>query len=139
MIRRAPLLLTAALVLPFGLVGGRAHAAPLGQGCSAAGYSHNSVACMVVPAKGKFTITIPGEKDKLKGSGSTSTAKTQLTVIRVPPPVSSKGGYGLRLRSTGKFKPLHLSSGSLWQYDASKNSLVKAGAVKAAGIYQVVH
>src|SRR5438270_7108494 len=107
-----------ALALPGGGIAG-AHAASLQAACKAAGYSHNKVVCAVVPAKGTFTIKVPGKSTKVKGKGTSKTAGTQITVIRVPPPVSSRGGFGLRLRATGKFSALTISSGKLFKYNAS--------------------
>ena len=65
----------------------------------------------------KLQLTIL--RDTLKGKGSKTTAGTQITLIRVPPPVAAKGGYGLRVRASGHFSGLHVSSGSLFLYVAA--------------------
>jgi hypothetical protein len=117
---------------------GSALAAPAAAGCAPAGYSNTGVQCIVVPAHGSFSMKIAGTRASLRGTGSAATARTQITVLKVPAPVRSKGGFGLRLRATGTFNPLTVSPGKTYAYNASKNKLSAIKSIKAAGLYQVI-
>lgn len=135
---RASALFTLALVLPTAGVPFDAHAATARAGCAPAGYSHTGSGCIVVPARGAFSMTIAGTNSRISGKGSSRTAGTQITVTKVPPPVRSRGGFGLRVRATGKFNPLKVTPGRLFAYIASKNSLKTIGAIRTSGLYQVL-
>lgn len=126
-----------ALALPAGGLVSQAHAAPLQAGCAPAGYSNNGQGCVVVPTGGSFSMKIPGTKAKILGHGSKNTAGTQITVVKVPVLVRSKGGFGLRVRATGKFNPLRVSPGKLYRYNAAKNGLIAAKFIKSPGLFQI--
>lgn len=133
----ACLILLLLFTLQVGGVTATVHAAPLRQACKQAGYSHNNIGCVVVPRSGRFSVVVPGTKERLSGQGSAGTAGTQITVVKMPPPIAKKGGFGIRVRATGKFKPLHTSMGKLFRFNAAKNQLVKAKTITTTGIYQV--
>lgn len=92
---------------------------------------------ITIPAKGKFSIPVPGTSAKLIGTGSKATAGTRITLAKVAAPKPSKGGVGMKVNATGKFNPLRLSKGTLWRYKPSNNSLSRVKKVKHTGIYQV--
>jgi hypothetical protein len=130
-------LLVLALAVSAAGVAGPAYAAPVQAKCTKAGYSHNNTVCVVVPSSGSFTIKVPKTSLKIKGTGSAATKGTQITITKVAAPVHSKGGVGIKIRATGKFNPLHVSTGKIWLYNAGKNSLKAVSAIKSPGIYQV--
>jgi hypothetical protein len=113
-------------------------ASPLHSSCSKIGYAHTKAACVHVPASGSFSVTVPGTKVKLKGTGSSSTMGTLITLTRVAPPHPNKGGVGTRVTASGHFNPLKPSKGKLYWFTASNNSLKKVSTVSRTGIYQLV-
>jgi hypothetical protein len=92
--------------------------------------------CVLVPSSGTFSVKVPGTSLKVKGKGSSSTHGTQITITKLAAPVKPKGGVGIKIRATGKFNPLHISSGKLWIYNAGNNSLKQVSAITKNGIYQ---
>jgi hypothetical protein len=130
-------LLILALAVPAAGVAGLAYAAPAQAKCTKAGYSHNNAVCVVVPSSGSFTVKVPNTSLKVKGTGSAATKGTQITITKVAAPMHSKGGVGIKIRATGKFNPLHVSSGKIWLYNAGKNSLKAVSTINSSGIYQV--
>lgn len=126
------------LLAPLGGVAGPARAAPLLQACQPAGYSHRNTLCVVVPARGSFSMRITGTGDTVRGQGSSRTAGTQITFLKVPPPVRARGGFGLRVRATGRFGPLTVSPGKAYRYNARKNALSHISTIRASGLYQVI-
>jgi hypothetical protein len=136
-IHRIAALVVLALAIPVAGVAGQSYAAPLQATCTKAGYSHNNAVCVIVPSSGSFSVKVPSTSIKVKGKGSASTSGTQITLTKIAAPMSSKGGVGIKVRATGKFKPLHVSSGKLWLFNAAKNTLKSVTAITATGIYQV--
>ena len=131
------ILLPVALLLPSAAIAGGVQAAPARASCPQAGYSHANNRCVVVPASGGFSMKIAGTNATVHGRGSGSTAGTAITFTKLPPPVRAKGGFGLRVRATGRFNPLSVSPGKLWTYSPSKNRLYAAKKIKVSGVYQV--
>jgi hypothetical protein len=133
------LLLGATLVMSTGAIASApAAASPLHSSCSKIGYAHTKAVCVHVPASGSFSLVVPGTHVKLKGTGSSSTKGTLITLTRVAPPNSTKGGVGTRVTASGHFNPLRLSKGTLYQFTASNNSLKQVSTVIRTGIYQIV-
>jgi len=131
------ILLPAALLLPSVAVAGRVQAAPARASCPPAGYSNANNHCVVVPASGGFSMKIAGTNATVHGRGSKPTAGTAITFTKLPPPVHSKGGFGLRVRAVGKFSPLTVTPGKLWSYSPAKKRLYTAKSIKVSGVYQV--
>jgi hypothetical protein len=130
-----PLIL--AIALPAVGQAGPIHAAAPRATCTKAGYSISSNAvCVQVPSSGSFSVKVPETSLKVKGKGSAATHATQITITKLAAPVKSKGGVGIKIRATGKFNPLHVSSGTLWLYNAGKNSLKQVSTITKNGIYQ---
>lgn len=128
------------LALPVAAVtgaGGHALAAASHQTCTIAGYSHTNAVCVVVPSSGKFSSKIPGTSAKISGTGSSSTRGTHVTITKIAPPISSLGGFGVKIAATGKFKPLQVKPGKLWKYNTSRNRDTAVKSITSAGVYQV--
>jgi hypothetical protein len=118
-------------------IGGHAYAAAAHATCSLAGYSHANSVCVIVPASGKFSVKIPHTSSRITGTGSSSTKGTQITITKIAPPISTLGGFGVKVRATGKFKALHITHGKLWKYNTSKNRDTAVKVIASTGVYQV--
>src|SRR5579872_2010940 len=94
-----------------GATGGYAVAAPVKATCQQGGYSTAAAKCVTVPPSGSYSIKVPGAGTVLVGQGSSSTAGTQIHVIKVTNPSST--GVAIRLTASGPFGPLKLKKGKL--------------------------
>lgn len=125
----------------FGAANGSAsslHAQTVASSCKPNAYTTSCKACVSVPTHGKFSLSVPGVKDKLLGTGTKNTAGTKICLTKVPKPNKSLGGSGERVTATGKFKPLHLAHGKLYRFIPATNKTVRVGTVDRKGIYQIV-
>ena len=120
-----------------GISTGASAAAPA-TNCPVGGYTSTAVKCVTVPASGRFSIRVPGTHVKLIGTGSASTQGTVIALTKVPDPVSTPKGVGLKVQARGKFKPLHLNKGKLDFYNHAVARVQKVKAVTRSGVYVVV-
>jgi len=138
----AALTLAAMMAVPVGLLHARgasassAHSSRAAKACSTQGYTHAK--CVVVPANGKFSISVPDTKVKLIGTGTSGTAGTEIIVAKVSAPCPGLHGSGFRVITNGPMPPLHLKKGTLYKFNPATGTCTRVSSVTGPGIYEAV-
>lgn len=129
------LLLTTGVAVPLTAV--RVVRAAPARACTTTGYTRNCTGCIKITSSHAFTLKVPSSRITLRGSGGTHLGTT-VCVARVPAPVASHGGQGVRVTATGSFSPLHVRRATIYRFNASKDTVKKVKKIGHPGIYQIV-
>jgi hypothetical protein len=108
--------------------------------CTTTGYSMNCTGCVKISRAGTFTVKVQHTNLAVRGKGSSLSAGTTVCLAKVPTPVQSKGGVGVRVTATGPFGPLHVEGKhpKVFSYNVKTRALKKVKAMSRPGIYQII-